>query len=124
MSNKSSALLALLAASFIGSASAAEFAYPVANETGSAYRGAEYIFQGGKLVRVDEAAAVAPVDGAVPDTAWEYVGGDSGWQLKQHAYDFVKGGLVHADAFRHDTARPKIAGDSPDPFSASLYTGR
>lgn len=124
MSKRSSALLALLAASFIGSGAAAEFAYPVANETGSAYRGAEYILQGGKLVRVDEAAAAAPVYGAFPaDSDWEYVGGDSGWKLKQHEYGFSKGGVIHADAFRHETPRPKIAGDSPDPFSAALYAG-
>ena len=38
---------------------------------------------------------------APKDPAWELRGGESGWELKQHAYAVKGGRVVHADSFDH-----------------------
>jgi hypothetical protein len=40
---------------------------------------------------------------------WAYVGGDTGWELRQHRYDFANGRLVHSDDIPHDTPKPAYA---------------
>ena len=40
---------------------------------------------------------------------WRYVGGDTGWELIQHAYDFRNGKWVHADKIDHSTPKPNVA---------------
>ncbi len=39
---------------------------------------------------------------------WRYVGGDPGWELIQHAYDFRNGKWVHSDQFDHNTPKPSL----------------
>ena len=54
--------------------------------------------------------------------SWEFVGGDSDWQLRQHRYDFVNGRLAHTDSIPHDTPVPRRAADAgnfPKGFGSS-----
>ena len=39
---------------------------------------------------------------------WEFVGGDTGWQLKQHSYDRVNGQWLHTDTISHNAPRPTL----------------
>ena len=48
-----------------------------------------------------------PLGGFRPDN-WEYLGGESGSQLRQHGYDFVNGRLVHSDTIPHNTPKPSF----------------
>ena len=57
-------------------------------------------------VGVDPSATA--VNGAVSD-GWRYVGGDTGWELIQHAYAFRGGKLVHVDNIDHSTPKPSLA---------------
>ena len=40
---------------------------------------------------------------------WRYVGGDTGWELIQHAYAFRNGKLLHIDNIDHSTPKPSLA---------------
>ncbi|MBL0121622.1 MAG: hypothetical protein IPP88_02475 [Betaproteobacteria bacterium] len=40
---------------------------------------------------------------------WRYVGGETGWELVQHAVDFHNGKWAHADKFDHNTPKPSLA---------------
>ena len=60
---------------------------------------------------------------ATPD-AWRYVGGDTGWELVQHAYAFRNGKLVHADKFDHSTPKPSLASiEQARKLNRDLYSG-
>ncbi len=39
---------------------------------------------------------------------WEFVGGDTGWQLQQHRYDRVNGQWLHADKISHNAPKPSL----------------
>ena len=57
-------------------------------------------------VDVDRRATAA--NGVVTD-GWRYVGGDTGWELVQHAYAFRNGKLLHIDNIDHSTPKPSLA---------------
>ena len=120
---KQSAAILLLGAGFAGAAISADLAYPVSDETGTAYRAAEYALRAGKLVRVDHADGAPAVAPATPASEWLLVAGDTGWELKPHAYDISQGRLVHADEFAHDTPRPSLAGETTSAPQDSPYAG-
>ncbi|MEO5676565.1 MAG: hypothetical protein ABIQ84_03385 [Usitatibacter sp.] len=82
-------------------------AHPANTETGSVYHGAEYAGVDGRLARVDNwnRPVGAPASRAAKD-AWDFIGGESGWVLRQHSYDFANGRLVHSDTISHDSPKP------------------
>ena len=108
---KISLAVAIGAATLIGSgvAMATDPAHSAPNESGSVYHGAEYAKIDGGLARVDawNMRAAAPTAPKVDDN-WEYLGGESGAQLRQHRFDFVKGRLVHTDKIAHNTPKPSF----------------
>ena len=110
---KTSAAAFLILGSALGAtALAADFAQSAPNETGTIYRNPEYIVVEGRLARIDDLnASDAAASGAASNSDWSFVGGETGWQLKRHAYAWSGGRFVHADSFRHDTPRPKLAED-------------
>lgn len=88
-------------------------AHPANTETGTVYHGAEYASVDGSFARVDNwngpIAARASRDA---NDAWDFIGGESGWVLRQHSYDFANGRLVHSDTISHDSPKP-ISGRDP-----------
>lgn len=95
-----------------GAAMAAAPAHAEKTESGAVYHGAEYTRRDGKLARTDNwssVAAVGTLSSAIPGDGWEYVGGETGWTLIQHSFDFRKGALAHADSIPHDTPKPSLA---------------
>lgn len=104
MLKKSSATLLVLALGFGASAFASDFAYPVANETGTAYRNPEYALRNGALVRVDDLSAPsasAQANNTPAPGAFTYRGDGIGWEVTSH--DFVLSGsrLAHSDKCDH-----------------------
>ena len=96
--------------------------HPANNESGSVYHGATYEKADGRLVRADTwntraAARTAPK----ADDNWEYVGGETGWNLRNHRYDFVNGRLVHGDNLPHNTPKPVV--DPARAPSGTFYPG-
>ena len=55
------------------------------------------------------AEQIATVKNDVTADGWRYVGGETGWELVQHAYVFRNGKLVHIDNIDHSTPKPTIA---------------
>ncbi len=55
---------------------------------------------------------------------WRYVGGETGWELVQHAYAFRNGKLVHIDTIDHSTPKPSLASifEGKQQYQA-LYSG-
>lgn len=95
-----------------GAAMATAPTHPEKNESGVVYHGAEYASRDGKLARTDKwnsPAIAGTLSFAAPTDGWEYVGGESGWKLTQHSYDFRKGGLAHTDSIPHNTPKPSLA---------------
>lgn len=45
----------------------------------------------------------------VATDGWRYVGGETGWELVQHAYAFRGGKLLHIDNIDHGTPKPSLA---------------
>lgn len=101
-----------------GMSMAAGPAHPANNETGTVYHGAEYTRVEGRVARVDRPGA--QTGRSLTFTAngdWEYAGGETGWQLEQHRFDFVNGRLVHSDTIPLDTPKPSIeAQPSSSPY--------
>lgn len=91
-------LLGFAHASF---ATAAGPAHPDNSEAGTVYHGPEYKRADGKLVRADTWNASTPASNSSPlpkpDANWEFVGGDSGWQLRQPRYD-LRGNRIDGNA--------------------------
>lgn len=87
-------------------------ALPANTETGTVYHGAEYASVGGSFARVDKwnGTIAAPASRDAND-AWDFIGGEAGWDLRQHRYDFVNGRLVHSDTISHDTPKPIFGRD-------------
>ncbi len=56
-------------------------------------------------VDIDRRATATNV---VVSDGWRYVGGDTGWELIQHAYAFRGGKLVHVDNIDHSTPKPSL----------------
>ena len=98
-----------------GSAGASAPAHPDSTETGTIYHGAEYTRVDGKFIRVDSWRKTnqAPADSKPAADGWRFVGGEIGWDLEQHSYDFVGGRLVHSDRFSHDAPRPALPVKGP-----------
>ncbi len=75
--------------------------HPDNSEAGSVYHGAEYRRVEGKLARADVWNTIASTDKPVskvgPDRNWEFVGGESGWQLRQPTFEYRHGRLVRID---------------------------
>lgn len=63
-----------------------------------------------------ERAALDRIDAQRIDPLWIQNGGEAGWELRPHTYDFRNGKLVHTDKLAHDTPRPSID-SQPDPYS-------
>ena len=55
------------------------------------------------------AEQIATAKNEVTADGWRYVGGETGWELVQHAYAFRSGKLVHIDNIDHSTPKPTIA---------------
>jgi hypothetical protein len=104
MLKKSSATLLVLALGFGASAFASGFAYPVANETGTAYRNPEYALRNGALVRVDDlsapSAATQAGDAPMPG-AFTYRGDGIGWEVIPHDFALSGSHLAHSDKCDH-----------------------
>lgn len=68
--------------------------------------------------QIDVAKAYVTANG------WRYVGGDTGWELVQHAYDFRNGQWGHADTIDHSTPKPSLASiEQGRKTYQSLYSG-
>lgn len=113
MLKRSAAAFLIFGSAFGATAFASDFARSAPNETGTIYRNPEYIVVEGRLARVDDLnASDAAARGAASNSNWSYVDGETGWQLKQHAYAWSGGRFVDADSLRHDAPRPKLAVDT------------
>ena len=58
--------------------------------------------------QVDIARGATATNDVVTD-GWRYVGGDTGWELVQHAYAFRGGKWLHIDNIDHSTPKPSLA---------------
>ena len=91
-------LLGLAHASF---ATAAGPAHSDNSETGTVYHNPEYKRVDGKLARTDtwNASRAGATSPSPPnsDANWEFVDGDSGWQLRQPSYD-LRGNRIDGGA--------------------------
>jgi hypothetical protein len=100
MLNKSLAAAIGVAALIVGGTAMA--AGPV-RSTGNEVVDAEY-------ARIDTSnSRPIPRSAPVARDDWEYVAGDTGWELRQHKYDFANGRLVHSDDIPHNTPKPVFA---------------
>ncbi len=60
----------------------------------------------------------------VTAAGWRYVGGETGWELVQHAADFRNGKWVHADRFDHNLPKPSVASiEQAKMQNQDLYSG-
>lgn len=100
---KSSAALITLALGFAVNAFASDLAYPVANESGTAYRTAEYAVRDGGLVRVDDLNTAAPAASTqrAPEGKFTYRGDGTGWEVAPHKLVFTGGHLMHSNECDH-----------------------
>ena len=67
--------------------------------------------QSANVYRSPENVVVEGQTAQAPRSDWIYLGGDSGWQLRQPAYAWRNGEIVRIDSARQDTPRPKLADD-------------
>ncbi len=90
----------------------------VGGETGWELVPHAYEFRNGKLVHADKfdhstpkpsLASIEQARNAVTADGWRYVGGETGWELVPHAYEFRSGKLVHADKLDHTAPKPNLA---------------
>lgn len=68
-----------------------------------------HVIAGTKSRAQVETRRIEVANNGVAGDGWRYVGGEAGWELVQHAYDFRAGKLVHTDSIDHSTPRPSIA---------------
>jgi len=71
----------------------------------------------GKLTRA-ERQALEQAEAAHKDALWAFAGEEAGWELRQHAYSFSGGRMVHADDIPHDAPRSRF-----DPSDTSAGEG-
>lgn len=76
----------------------------------------------GQLSRA-EREALNDIEAQRVDPLWEYVGGEGGWELRPHSYDFRSGTLIHTDKFDHDTAPPALETQPENPVYTYLERG-
>lgn len=105
--NSLTVVIGLISAVISGSALGAGPTHPAGNESGTVYHGPQYAKTDGRWTRADtwntpSRALLSPT----ADDGWEFIGGESGWQLRQHGYDFRNGRLAHTDNLPHDTPKP------------------
>ena len=88
-----------------GAAVADQTFHPSKDETGTIM----HVVPGTKSrVQVDAERIEAAKKDVTAD-GWRYVGGETGWELVQHAYEFRSGKLVHTDKIDHSTPKPSLA---------------
>jgi len=126
----------LLAALLLGATAVpamAEAPFHLANnEIGFVEHGPEYRRVNGQWQRVD---AWNGLDSRVPerrpyqqgdisaDGNYMFVGGEQGWSLRPHAYEWENGGPIHADTLRHDKPKPSLnMTEEEKRRSGELYT--
>lgn len=91
--------LAALAATALPFAAFAEAPFHVSNdEAGTIYH----------VVPSRPGDAAQGTDIQAHDPNWEYKGGETSWELRQHAYEFRGARLVHADSFDHASPRQVV----------------
>lgn len=86
-------------------------AHPANTETGTVYHGAEYATVDGRVVRVDKWNSPSAGTSGNANDAWEYLGEESGWMLRQHSYELRNGRIVHSDTIPHDTPKPTLGSE-------------
>lgn len=93
--------VSLLGFAHAGFAAAAGPAHADNSESGTVYHNPEYKRVDGKLARTDtwNASTAAATSSSAPnrDANWEFVGGESGWQLRQPRYD-LRGNRIDGTA--------------------------
>lgn len=57
------------------------------------------------------------------DRQWEYLGGEAGWQLRPHSYEFRDGKRVHTDSFDHSSRRLPLDRQVDSPVYRYLERG-
>ena len=78
--------------------------------------------EAGTVYHVLPSRADTPRSRPTPDDPnWEDKGGDSGWELRQHAYEFRGGKVIHADGFDHESPRKRV--DAADPWRRNVDHG-
>lgn len=87
-----------------GGAAADQTFHPSKDETGTVM----HVIPGLKSRAQLDAERTAIAKNEVSKDGWRYVGGDTGWELVQHAYAFRGGKLVHADNIDHNTPKPTL----------------
>lgn len=105
------AILAVGATAFVAlAANASSTFHPANNESGSLTHSVPGTLSKG------ERAALDRIDAQRIDPLWIQSGGEAGWELRPHTYDFRNGKLVHTDKLAHDTTRPS-SDSQTDPYS-------
>lgn len=95
-----SLLLAASSANLALAAHAGDTFHPADNEAGSINHVVPGKLTRAERLALDRAPAVS--------SEWVFRGGDTGYELRQHAYALSKGRIVHADDIPHDTKRPRF----------------
>lgn len=68
-----------------------------------------HLIPGTKSRAQADADRIATAKNNVTTDGWRYVGGETGWELVQHAYAFRGGKLLHIDNIDHSTPKPSLA---------------
>lgn len=117
MNIRNSILSAAFAAMFVPMAAVADSTFHVdRSEAGTTNHVAP-----GTLTRAQVITANA--DQARFDPDWEFLGGEAGWELRPHAYEFRAGKLVHADSFDHASRRAPLDQQADNPVYSYLERG-
>ena len=88
-----------------GAAVADQTFHPSKDETGTIM----HVVPGTKSRAQVDAERIQAAKNDVATNGWRYVGGESGWELVQHSYEFRGGKLVHTDKIDHSTPKPSLA---------------
>ena len=88
-----------------GAALADQTFHPSKDEVGTIM----HVVPGTKSRAQVNAEQITTAKNDVTADGWRYVGGETGWELVQHAYAFRSGKLVHIDNIDHSTPKPSLA---------------
>lgn len=111
--------ISVLGFAHVGFAAAAGSSHPDNSESGTVYHGPEYKRADGKFARVDTWNASTSVSNSAapsPDPNWEFVGGDSGWQLRQPHYSLRGDRIDDNDDGKKDSRASQLASDGASPL--------
>lgn len=112
--------VALVLSLVAGAAVADQTFHPSKDETGTIM----HFVPGTKSRAQVEAERIEALTNPVTADGWRYVGGDTGWELVQHAYDFRDGKWVHSDKFDHSTPKPNFDSiEQAKKLYQDLYSG-